>query len=193
MGLAMLLGDLTLFASDSYYYPKERDAVVAIEGVRSRMMDDGKGKCVFKGILVPFTRDWDETKVEHGETKVIPATPDETAAYATLINEKVCVNMEPVKMFSIGIYHKNLLSRLPDGQSFIVYDLYQMKTNNTPRWFSQVLDRIERVAKTDGVAKAFVTTSSIQFSDARILLSGGEIAVNTKPAEEIKPPSERNN
>lgn len=183
----MLLGDLTLFASGSYYYPKERDAVVAIEGSRSRMMDDGKGKCVFKGILVPFARDWEESKVERGETKIVPAAPEETAAYATLINEKICSNMAPVKMFSIGVYHKNLMRRLPDGQSFIVYDLYQMKTENAPRWFSQVLDRIERVAKTDAVAKAFVTSSNKQFADARNLLSGGVVMVNTKSAEEVEP------
>lgn len=85
VGLAMLVGDLTLFASDSYSYPKDREAVVAIEGARSRMAEDGKGVCVFKGILVPFSRDWEETQLERGETKVIPGTSMERKLWSCSI------------------------------------------------------------------------------------------------------------
>lgn len=150
----VMLSSITLYSSDDYKYPADREAVVEVSFHREWWRSDSK--CTFNGLMVPFVRDWEETGgASDSDAGVkLEATPDKTAGHAFVINRKICGDkVEPV--FHVGTV-PNVTGTLYTKRMVKVFDVTEMDPTQRPKWLPQVLQRIERVAAQDEKAKAFM-------------------------------------
>lgn len=152
---ATLVSNITLYSDSEYLYPKERESVVAVSSYREWWRADGKGKCKYTGLMVPYVRDWEEV-VNHGDSMetTLPPEPDKTAGHAIIINRKVCgESVEP--MFRVAS-----LVGVVDGYRtqfpVAVFDVTEMRPDQRPKWLGQVLSRIERASANDATAREFI-------------------------------------
>lgn len=164
---AILLANIVLYSDQDFAFPAERDSVVAISMHREFWRSDGNGKCQYTGVMVPFTRDWPLT-VKQGETElVLPHDPNRTVGHAFIINKKTCggktesvLRVGETNRVSGGFLYKH---------SFEAYDIFDMHQEDRPKWFAQVLARIERVAAKDMAAKAFIEFSKADLERAAMV------------------------
>lgn len=158
----VVASSVQLYSSDDYKAPAQREGIIAISLHREFYRDDGQGKCEFKGVMVPFVRDWDEVRTggDSGHETVIHADPDTTAGMAVLVNERICEGKEPEVILRGGDKY-----RLTEGGNFykkhvvMATDLPSTPQEQRPRWVAQVLERIARLAASDEVAARFLRVS----------------------------------
>ncbi len=153
--VATLVSNITLYPTHEYPIPTARDSVVSVELHREWWRDEGKGKCKFQGVLVPFVRDWEEvTRGGEGSEVRLPPAPDVTAGHAFIVTRKVCGDkVEPI--LRTGMLFKTSGTVLFQNY-FPAYDVTEMRADEVPKWYGQVMQRIEKVAATDEGAKAFL-------------------------------------
>jgi hypothetical protein len=161
---AILASNIMLIHPQEFDFPAQRDSVVEVQLHREWWRDDGKGKCHYTGVMVPFVRDW-ELSVPHGDgdNRILPPEPDKTAGHAFLVTRKFCKGKEPETILRAGQVHRVK----PEGQSakgFPAHDMLVEKPENYPKWLSQVVSRIERVAQHDPKAQAFLDSGVEQFN-----------------------------
>lgn len=153
---ATLVSNITLYSDGEYMFPKERDSVVAVSTYREWWRADGKDKCKYTGVMVPFVRDWEEV-VTHGDSSletVLPPEPDKTVGHAVIINRKVCGDtVEP--MFRVGTIY-GAYGGYRTQNTVGAFDVAEMRPDQRPKWLGQVLSRIERVSATDATAREFI-------------------------------------
>lgn len=181
--VGVVISQVQLYSSHDYKPPVERDAVVAVSMHREWYRSDGSGKCEFKGVMVPFVRDWDVIQNRDGMDEVVQkADPESTAGMAFLVNEKVCEGKETEKLMRGGDKY-----RLVAGGNFykkhtvMATDLLTTPQNQQPQWLIQVLDRLERIAPNDPVAAEFLKTSAREVAFVRGLADG---SIVPQPAKE---------
>lgn len=155
---ANLINSITLTTDDYVTIPTTREAVASVSLKREWWRDDGKGKCTFEGIMVPFVQDWDETIVEGDHERVSKADPDKTVAQAILLNRKVCKGKEPEAIMR-GAVLLSTKGYLFASTAIYAGDLQESRPGEVPKWFHQVVARIERVAETDEKARTFLNDS----------------------------------
>lgn len=163
--MVSVAANMHLYAEGDYPFPKELDVAVPVSMYREFYRDDGKGKCKFKGLLVPVAREWPLiTKTE--DTEIIqPPEPDKTYATGFLINQRICKDKEPEAVMHVGYWHRT---------TGTFYDLTSIRTTNLkivvkpgdkppelPQWAEQALNRVARVATQGNPdAQAFLTFSA---------------------------------
>lgn len=170
-GLDMLYLGVMLFSSITLY-PFETPLPSALESVtpiglhREWWRDDGEGKCTFEGVAVPYVRDWAEVVQQGDREIVVPAEPDKRAAYAILVNRKLCQGKAPEAILRAGALigaRRGLFDnekKAIGASNFAAGDLLQTPADKQPKWLAQVVGRIERVAAAgDAKAKAFLEAS----------------------------------
>lgn len=113
---------------------------------------DGEGKCVYTGLVVPYARDWDE--LDEFNNVVRAAEPDIPVAQAILVNKKVCEGKPDEVIFRAGETW-GTKGILRPGNVINVADMTEAKEDQRPKWYAQVLARVERMAQTDAKVKAF--------------------------------------
>ena len=176
-----LLSNITLYADDSFNYPKDREAVVAVQSSREWWREGGSRECRYTGIMVPFVRDWSETKQEHGTPVIVPPMPDVTVGHAVLFNQKLCKDKPAETIFRVGATSgANFFMRLPEGASVQSYDFNEMRAEHIPPWLGQSLSRVARVASTDPVARKFMEQSAKDLQAAAVRITAAMPAPEPK-------------
>jgi len=172
--IGVVVSQVQLYSSHDYKPPADQDGVVAVTLHREWYRADGSGKCEFKGVMVPFVRDWDVVQNRDGMDEVVQrAEPGKIAGMAFLVNEKVCEGAEPEKLMRGGEKY-----RLVAGGNFykkhtvMASDLLTSPKEQQPRWLIQVFDRLERLAPTDPVAAQFLQVSAREIAFIRGLADG---------------------
>lgn len=154
----MLVSSINLYSEADFKFPEQMDAVVEVSAHREWWREDGKGKCSFKGIMVPFARDWDEVDESTYPPITRAATPDKREGHVIVINRKVCKSDQGdvvTPMFSAGPIWRTW-NDFKEMHQVVVQDMVAMKPENKPQWLPGVMARIERVAATDPAAKEFL-------------------------------------
>lgn len=178
----MLAGTM---AANVTFYPfadtkitDQMETAYPVDFHREWWREDGKGKCVYKGIMVPFERNWDDVRehAESGTQSVNPAAPGKMAGQALLINQKVCG--EKVETVLRGGDRFRLVEGMTfyKGVSVAFTDLTTTPKELQGRWMLQILDRLERVAPTNAAAADFLNASPVEIANLRALLQGEALA-----------------
>jgi hypothetical protein len=160
----VLASNIMLIHPQEFDFPTQRDAVVEVKLHREGWRSDGKGKCHYTGVMVPFVRDW-ELSVPHGdgENRILPPEPDKTAGHAFLVTRKFCKDKEPETILRAG--QVNRVKPIGQGaKGFPAHDMLVEKPEQYPQWLGQVVARIERVAQHDPKAQAFLDSGVEQFN-----------------------------
>ena len=164
--LVAVVASISLYSNGDYMFPLERDTAVAVELHREWWRSDSD--CTWSGLMVPYVQDWD-TVIKDSEGadqfKIAP-TPDKTAGVAFLINKKACPGKAPEAVWmadaisTSGTFRKGLLEK---GR-LNAEDISAAKDEDKPKWYRQVLERIERVSQTNQQAKDFLafTVQAVQ-------------------------------
>ncbi len=156
----MLLSSITLYSTDDYEFPTKLTAVVPVSGFREWWRSDGEGKCEYRGLMIPYTRDWEEVRQNGDAEEVIPADSTRVAGHAFLYNQRVCKGKEAETLLRGGDFQR-LYGKFQRSLSIQVGDLLEAeKPDNIPNWFPQVYERIKLVAQTDPAAADFLKSSS---------------------------------
>ena len=177
-GLDMLYLGMMLFSSITLYpfetpLPSAMESVTPISLHREWWRDDGEGKCTFEGVAVPYARDWEEVVKTADKEVVMPAEPDKRAAYAILVNRKLCQGKAPEAILRAGALigaRRGLFDnekKAIGASNFAAGDLLQTPTDKQPKWLAQVVARVERVAAAgDPKAKTFLQASTAELDAA---------------------------
>lgn len=129
--------------------PNVRDSVYPVHGFVSGFF---RPRCDYTGVMVPFVRDWPET-VQHGDhEEVLPPEPDVTAGQAYIFTQKKCDN-QPAERILLVDEDWRAVTRIPDGHTINAQNFYGLKPDQRPKWFDQVVRRIQLVAPTTPAAQ----------------------------------------
>ncbi len=106
--------------------------------------------CRYKGVAVPYARDWDE-EILRGESSktVLAAEPDKIAGLAFIVYKKVCPGVPSESMLSTGSQNRSglgFLRGVPPNASITVLSLAK-ELENQPKWMPQVLTIITKAAE----------------------------------------------
>lgn len=162
---ATLVSNITLYSEGDYQFNttlESRDSVTLVSTYREFWREDGEGKCAYKGLMVPYVRDWEEVihSREGGDT-VLPPEPDKTAGQAFIIHRKECKGKDPEPVLRVAAIKRTFGSYLKQ-HTIYAEDVLAMKPEDRPKWLGQVVSRIERVAQSDETAKAFLVETGPQ-------------------------------
>lgn len=115
-------------------------------------------ECRFTGVMVPYTRDWEEV-TDNGLVKtVLPPEPNKTAGYAYIINKKTCPGKEPEAMFSTGQWFGGFLGNTGMSNRFrLTVTSLNPDPDLRPKWLNQVMGIVAHEAESKPVAKSFLT------------------------------------
>lgn len=171
----MFVSSIVLYSDADYKFPAEMDAVVEVSTHREWWRADGSGKCNYTGVLVPFSRDWDEVDDSTYPPTVREATPNKREGHIIVINKQVCGD-EVTPVLRAGPVHRTY-GDFRRKHQVVAQDVTAMSDDNKPKWLGQVLERIERVAQTDKAAASFV---------AYVAASAESLAANAGAASDSK-------
>lgn len=171
-------------AEASYKYPKESEAVVEIKAYREWWREDGKGKCQYTGLMVPFVRDWTMVVKENdGMERELPPDLETRAGHAIIYNQKICKDRPAEAVFRMGSTNaRNFFNQLPEGGPVFISDFYDMKPEQIPQWLKQVTERIERVAAKDAAAQQFITVSAKDLENVKAAIAAAAPAAAVEAA-----------
>ncbi len=170
--LFVAVSGINLYWSDTYDMGHEIEAAMPVSLERESWRDDAN--CKFKGIMVPFVRDWElhETNAESGEERVSEARPDRMAGVGVILNEKVCDGKSVPIMRAVDSYITHSQGLLHKGAGTVVSNLWQTPKQEQPRWLIQVLDRIEHLSPSNADAARFLEAYPVQLAQLRELVQG---------------------
>lgn len=167
---AILISSITLYPSDETPVPLEKDAFVELKLHREWWRDDGKGKCSYNGVLVPYTRTWSEEVRRGDDVIILPPEPEKIAGYVVVVNRKVCEKSAPESILRAGTPSTRkpfFGKRQVDIHTFFqAGDMLQTPPDKMPPWMPQVIDRLISLAKTDKNAERFITESLPELNKA---------------------------
>lgn len=175
---AVLFSSITLYPTDETAVPVEKDAFVELKLHREWWRDDGKGKCSYNGVLVPYTRTWPEEVRRGEEIVILPPEPDKIAGYVVVANRKVCDGKEPVAILRAGTPSTRkpfFGKRQVDLHTFFAAgDMLEAPPDQIPPWLPQVIQRMAQLSKTDEKAAAFMAAARPEIDKAMPGLPGLE-------------------
>ena len=167
---AILISSITLYPSDETPVPLEKNSFVELKLHREYWRDDGKGKCTFNGVLVPFTRTWPEQVHRGDEVIILPPEPEKIAGYVVVVNRKICKNNVPEAILRAGVPSTRkpfFGNRQVDIHTFFqAGDMLETPPEKMPPWMPQVIERMVLLAETDKKAENFITTALPELNKA---------------------------
>ncbi|MFI5443721.1 hypothetical protein [Polaromonas sp. UC242_47] len=193
----ILLSSITLYPDGETPISREKDSYTPITFYREWWREDGKDKCSFKGMLVPYTRTWPE-EVKRGEDiEVLPPEPDKVAGYVALVNRQECVGKPPVTIFRAGLARPRKLLfgnfQLDKHGFFPAGDMLESPADKLPPWLPQVVARMELLAQKDDAAKSFLAASASELDKvlpgrtAKAIPEATEAGVDAGTATQVMP------
>lgn len=168
LGLALYganaLGGLVttaLYADEHVLIPETLSSMSEVKVSRELWREDGRGKCYYTGLMVPFVRDWPVTQVSDGMEVTIPPSPEEGIyGQAILLNEKVCKGKPVQSVLLLGSISKgNWRMRWQQGSVVQAVDFNGLSKKTAPPWMAQVFGRIKQASAQEPVAYAFYSKS----------------------------------
>lgn len=173
---AVLFSSITLYPTDETAVPLEKDAFAELRLHREWWRDDGKGKCSYTGVLVPYARTWSEEVRRGEEVIILPPEPDKIAGYVVVTNRKVCEGKEPESILRAGTPSTRkpfFGKRQVDLHTFFqAGDMLDTPPDQVPPWMPQVIQRMALLAKTDSKAAAFMKAARPEIDKAMPGLPG---------------------
>lgn len=168
------LAGITVHAEEDYNYTPELEVAREFHGRHHWMNDDAK-RCKFSGVMVPFSRDWEERKTNgEGIEEVIAPMPDKMIGNAFILNKRICVDAPPENIFRMATKSRGFgFQRVVEGAPLTTYNLHEMNPGQLPLWAPQILNRLERLANEPATApavKLFVAETQSEFSKIRDML-----------------------
>ena len=167
---AILISSITLYPSEETPVPLGKNAFVELKLHREYWRDDGKGKCSFNGVLVPFTRTWPEEVRRGDEVIILPPEPEKIAGYVVVVNRKICKGNVSEAILRAGIPSTRkpfFGSRQVDMHTFFqAGDMLETPPEKMPPWMPQVIERLVLLAETDKKADSFITTALPELNKA---------------------------
>lgn len=151
---ALAISSINLYPHDIELKPG-LDVSTEFSAHREWWRGDGEGKCVYTGLVVPYARDWND--VDEFNNIVRPAEPDVPVAQAILVNKKVC-DGKPDEIILRAGETWGTKGILRPGNIINVVDMTEAREDQRPKWYLQVMTRVERLASTDAKVKDFVET-----------------------------------
>lgn len=160
---AVLISSITLYPTDESPVPLQKEAFVELKLHREYWREDGKGKCFFAGVLVPYTRTWAEEIRRGDDVAILPPEPEKIAGYVIVVNRKVCDGKAPESILRAGTPSTRkpfFGKRQVDIHTFFqAGDMLETPPEKMPPWMPQVIDRMILLAKEDNNAKRFIVES----------------------------------
>lgn len=168
------LAGITVHSEEEYNYTPELEVAREFRGKHHWMNEDAK-RCKFSGVMVPFSRDWEERKTNsEGIEEVIPPMPEKMIGNAFILNKKICVDAPTENIFRVATAPRSLgFQRVIEGLPLTTYNLHEMNPSQLPLWAPQILNRLERLANQPATApgvKSFVAATKPEFSKIREML-----------------------
>jgi len=169
--------------------PDTRDSVYAVHGFVSGFF---RPRCDYTGVMVPFVRDWPETVQRGDQEEVLPPEPDVTAGQAYIFTQKKCDN-QPVERVLLVDADWRAVTRIADGHTINAQNFYGLKPEQRPKWFDQVVARIQRVAPQSQVAQEALAdmatyTEQIKAQAAAAAAASGGVAASAPPEASVPSP-----
>lgn len=152
--IVLLTTNVTLYADQDYPFPATLDEVVEVKLHRESWREDGT--CWYTGLMVPYTK-----PVEAPESAHRPGDAAEVVeGYAVVLNQKTCADtVQTIERLGVAPHSKGGFLK----QNFMTaVDGQELKPEQRPAWYAQVMDRIERLAAQDDKAQAFLARSRPQ-------------------------------
>lgn len=175
---AILISSITLYPSDDTPVPLEKDAFVELKLHREWWREDGKGKCSYTGVLVPYSRTWSEEVRRGDDVIILPPEPEKIAGYVVVVNRRVCGGNAPEPILRAGTptTRKPFFGRRQvDLHTFFqAGDMMKTPPDKIPPWMPQVVERMALLAKTDKNAERFIIDSLPELHQALPGLPGLE-------------------
>ncbi|MGO4395754.1 hypothetical protein AB4Z46_30795 [Variovorax sp. M-6] len=191
---AFLLSSIMLIPEGETTVSVEKDSVVEISFYREWWRDDGRGKCEYKGVVVPYSRTWSEEVQRGGDTVILPPEPEKIAGYVAVVNRKECKDQPAVAILRAGLprpqkYFFRSEQVFDKTGHFPAGDLLDTPADKIPPWFPQVIERMELLAQKDEKAKNFLIASATELD--KVLPARAPAAAWQVPAaEEARSPTE---
>jgi hypothetical protein len=167
---AVLFSSITLYPTEETAVPLELNAFVELKLHREYWREDGKGKCSFEGVLVPFARTWSEEVRRRDQVVILPPEPDKIAGYVVIANRKVCQGKTTEAVLRAGTPSTRkpfFGNRQVDMHTFFpAGDMLETPPDKMPPWMPQSVDRLAMLAKTDKRAERFISESAAELNKA---------------------------
>lgn len=167
---AVLFSSITLYPTEETAVPLEINAYAELKLHREYWREDGKGKCSFEGVLVPYTRTWSEEVHRGDQVVILPAEPDKIAGYVVIANRKVCQGKAPEAILRAGTPSTRkpfFGNRQVDVHTFFpAGDMLETPPDKMPPWMPQAVDRLALLAKTNKKAEHFISSSIPELNKA---------------------------
>jgi hypothetical protein len=149
---AAMAFSITLHLSQTYHPNVNLNDVDTITAVVAYKGGPWFSTCNAEGVMVPYARDWSETTQRGGQEVVLPPEPDKTVGQAYIFTKMKCKDKPEERVLLVDQDYR-ALSRLAEGQTITAQSFYGLKPDQRPKWFSQVMQRIERAARQNPRAK----------------------------------------
>jgi hypothetical protein len=164
--------------------PNVRDSVYPVHGFVSGFF---RPRCDYTGVMVPFVRDWAETLDEGKPTeRVLPPDPDTTVGQAYIFTKVVC-DGKPAEHVLLVDEDWRAVTRIADGHTINAQNYYGIRPDQRPKWFDQVVARIQRVAPQSQVAQEALAdmaayTEQVKAQAAAAAAASGAVAASAPAA-----------
>lgn len=150
-------------AMDKKYASWENDlnAIQPMTFKRSSLREEGA--CAFEGVLIPWTRTWEQKTMSGGVESVLPPEPNKIAGYAAVVYSKKCPDQPAQKILHVGPQEDIGMTQ---GKAVVVnnmpartMDLFSSNQNLRPQWVPQVVERATQLATSNRAAKIFIVSA----------------------------------
>ena len=114
-------------------------------------------KCHYQGLMVQYSRDWEEVSSNTGIT--LPAEPEKPIGYALILTKEKCPENEERQIFNTGsvlfppFFKPKYVIR--EDRRVDTLDYASLRDDAKPKWMPQVLKTIELESSNNAAAKEF--------------------------------------
>lgn len=187
---AAMAFSITLHLSQTYYPNVNLNDVDAVTAVSAYKGGPWFLTCNAEGVAVPYARDWPETVRQGRQEVVLPPEPDKTVGQAYIFTKMKCKDKPEERVLLVDQDYR-AVTRLAEDHTLTAQSFYGLKPDQRPKWFGQVIQRVERAASQNPSAKQVLDDiaayeSQLQYEAAA---SSSHQAVQADVANKTIPPN----
>ncbi|HDR8919207.1 TPA: hypothetical protein QDA95_002380, partial [Burkholderia vietnamiensis] len=149
---AAMVFTVTLHLSQTYHPHLNLNDVDTVTAFSAYKGGPWYSTCSGEGVMVPYARDWEETVQRGQEEIVLPPEPDKTVGQSYIVTKMKCKD-KPEERVLLVDQDSRLHTRLPEDHTLTMQAYFGLKADQRPKWFAQVIKRLERAAATNPSAK----------------------------------------
>jgi hypothetical protein len=149
---AAMAFSITLHLSQTYHPNVNLSDVDTVTAVTAYKGGPWYSTCNAEGVMVPYARDWPETIKRGDQEVVLPPEPDKTVGQAYVFTKMKCKDKPEERVLLVDQDYR-AVTRLAEGHTLTAQNFYGLKPEERPKWFGQVIQRIERAVPQNASAK----------------------------------------